>query len=111
MKTITKRALITILALAFLFACARHSAPPVIGQWVDAHDATHQLVISQSGETLILEEKLARLPELNSKTPVSFKDGVLRLEGGGRQPMFYDAQRDVLTTQSNLGNLTFKRQR
>jgi len=105
-----QRTFITVLVLALLSACAGHSAPPVIGQWVDVHDATHQLIISQSGETLICEEKLARLPELNSKTPASYKDGVLRLEGVGRQPIFYVAKQDVLTVRSNVGNLTFKRQ-
>jgi hypothetical protein len=97
--------------LIFTSACGRKAKNPVIGKWVETTDAAHQIIITEQGGTLIVEEKNTKMPDLNSKSPATYKDGVLRLEGGfGRPTMFYDAAIDRLTGQSNLGKVEFKRQ-
>jgi hypothetical protein len=105
---------ITILLCALLLftsACGRRSKNPVVGTWVETTDAAHQIIIIEQGDTLIVEEKNTKMPDLNSKSPATCKDGVLRFEGGfGRPAMFYDAATDRLTGQSNLGKVEFKRQ-
>jgi hypothetical protein len=91
--------------------CGRKAKNPVIGKWVETTDGAHQIIIIEQGDTLIVEEKNTNMPDLNSKSPATYKDGVLRLEGGfGRPTMFYDAATDRLTAQSNLGKVEFKRQ-
>jgi hypothetical protein len=105
---------ITILLCAlllFTLACGRKAKNPVVGKWVETTDAAHQIIITEQGDTLIVEEKNTNMPDLNSKSPATYKDGVLRLESGfGRLTMFYDVARDRLTGQSNLGKVEFKRQ-
>jgi hypothetical protein len=103
---------ISICALLLLTsACGRISKNPVVGKWVEVADSAHQLIITEQGDTLIVEEKNTKMPDLNSKSPAMYKDGVLRLEGGfGRPTMFYDNATDRLTGQSNLGKVEFKRQ-
>jgi hypothetical protein len=104
--------LISLCALLLLtFACGRSSKNPVVGKWVETTDAAHQIIVTEQGETLIVEEKNTKMPDLNSKSPATYKDGVLRLESSfGRPTMFYDAAKDRLSGQSNLGKLEFKRQ-
>jgi hypothetical protein len=95
----------------FISSCGRSSKSPVVGKWVETTDSAHQIIITEQGDTLIVEEKNMKMPDLNSKSPATYKDGVFRLEGGfGRPTMFYDAARDRLTGQSNLGKVEFKRQ-
>jgi hypothetical protein len=97
--------------LLFTLACGRKAKNPVVGKWVETADAAHQIIITEQGGTLIMEEKNTKMPDLNSKSPATYKDGVLRLEGGfGRPTLFYDAATDRLTGQSNLGKVEFKRQ-
>jgi hypothetical protein len=105
---------ITILlcaVLLFTSTCGRKAKNPVVGKWVEITDAAHQIIVTEQGDTLIVEEKNTKMPDLNSKSPATYKDGVLRFEGGfGRPAMFYDASTDRLTGQSNLGKVEFKRQ-
>jgi hypothetical protein len=97
--------------LLFSLSCGRGSKNPVVGKWVETTDAAHQIIITEQGDTLIVEEKNTKMPDLNSKSPATYKDGVLRLESGfGRPTMFYDAATDRLSGQSNLGKVEFKRQ-
>lgn len=97
--------------LLFTSTCGRKAKNPVVGRWVETTDAAHQIVITEQGNTLIVEEKNTKMPDLNSKSPAMYKDGVLRLEGRfGGPTMFYDAATDRLTGQSNLGKVEFKRQ-
>lgn len=107
------RWLIILLFVLLLFtsACGRKAKNPVVGKWVETTDSAHQIVITEQGDTLIVEEKNTKMPDLNSKSPATYKDGVLRLEGGfGRPAIFYDAATDRLSGQSNLGKVEFKRQ-
>jgi hypothetical protein len=102
---------ILLCALLFTLACGSKSKNPVIGKWVETMDAAHQLIITEQGDTLIVEEKNTKMPDLNSKSPATYKDGVLRLESGfGRPAMLYEAATDRLIGQSNLGKVEFKRQ-
>ncbi|MDT4896421.1 MAG: hypothetical protein QOH25_1498 [Acidobacteriota bacterium] len=97
--------------LLFSSACGGRGKNPVVGKWVETTDSAHQIVITEQGDTLIVEEKNTKMPDLNSRSLATYKDGVLRLESGfGRPTMFYDAAKDRLTGQSNLGKVEFKRQ-
>ncbi len=106
--------LISALMLTFLMlltvSCAR-SKNPVIGKWIEVNNSAHQLIIMQQGDTLIVEEINTRISGLNSKTPATYKDGVIRLESGfGRPTIIYDASTDRLSTQTMLGKIEFRRQ-
>lgn len=102
--------LILTLLMLLTVSCAR-SKNPVIGKWVEVNNPAHQLVITQQGETLIIEEINTRVSGLNSKTPATYKDGVIRLESGfGRPTIIYDSSTDRLSTQTMLGKTEFKRQ-
>lgn len=114
-RNMTKyNSLISFLMLAFLMlltvSCAR-SRNPVLGKWVQIGNPAHQLIITKQGDTLIVEEINTALSGLNSKTPATYKDGVIRLESGfGRQNIIYDAATDRLSTQTMIGKIDFKRQ-
>jgi hypothetical protein len=103
---------ITVLTCAFLLfnsACGHKN--PVVGKWVETNDPAHQLIITQQGETFIVEEINTKISGLNSKSPATYRDGVLRLESGfGRPTFFYDSKTDRLSGQSMIGKIEFKRQ-
>ena len=106
--------LLSTLMLALLMlltaSCAR-SKNPVIGKWVQIDNPAHQLIITEQGDTLIVEEVNTALSGLNSKSPATYKDGVIRLESGFNRPtIIYDAATNRLSTQTNLGKIEFKRQ-
>lgn len=114
MTKLTSLSWITILLCALLFftsACGRKAKNPVVGTWVETTDSAHQIIVTEQGDTLIVEEKNTKMPDLNSKSPATYKDGVLRLESGfGRPTMFYNGAKDQLTGQTNLGKVEFRRQ-
>lgn len=92
-------------------SCGRTGKNHVVGKWVEVNNPAHQLIITVQGDTLIVEEINTRISGLNSKTPATYKDGVIRLESGFNRPaIFYDSATDRLSTQTNLGKIEFKRQ-
>ncbi len=110
-RSLSWSAILLSALLLFTWACGRKTKNPVVGKWVETTDGAHQIIITEQDETLIVEEKNTKMPDLNSKSPATYKDGVLRFESGfGRPTMFYDARIDRLSGQSNLGKVEFKRE-
>jgi hypothetical protein len=111
LRSLPQISILSCVLLLFTSACGRRAKNSVVGKWVETTDAAHQIIITEQGDTLIVEEKNTKMPDLNSKSPATYKDRVLRLESRfGRPTMFYDAATDRLTGQSNLGKVEFKRQ-
>lgn len=111
LRSLRWNAILLCALLIFTFACGRKAKNQVVGMWVETTDSAHRIAITEQGDTLIVEEKNTKMPDLNSKFPATYKDGVLRLESGfGRPTMFYDAATDRLSGQTNLGKVEFKRQ-
>lgn len=103
--------LMLVFLMLLTVSCTRSGKNKVLGKWVQVDYPAHQLIITEQGDTLIVEEINTALSGLNFKTPASYKDGVIRLESGFNHPaIFYDAATDRLSTQTNLGKIEFKRQ-